>query len=140
MARNIERQDVYDYVATTLPYASFDSESEYNIDGIVDTVIASIPDLIGPMAGTAGDVSHGVNSYIDSLIEDEDAYWQTVEQHRIKDADAQVKAAVLAQLQREMAEAAAIITYAEYKAAAAERQLLKLRAEYDRTAAGTEML
>ena len=92
------------------------------------------------MIGTIGDVSHGVSSYIDSMIEDEDAYWQVVADHRINDTDSHVKAAVLAQLQRELGRAYDVIAHANAKAAAAERIAEKLRAEYDRIAAGTDLL
>lgn len=139
MARHINRNDVYDYVASTLPHASFDSDTEYNIDGIVDTVIASIPDLIGEHDAT-GAAAVNVAVLIDSMIEDEDAYWQVVADHRINDTDAHVKAAVLAQLQRELGRAYDVIAHANAKAAAAERIAEKLRAEYDRIAAGTDLL
>jgi len=79
----INRQDVYNYVASTLPYASFDSEAEYNIDGIVDIVIASIPDLIGEHY-VNGTPLGGVGGIIDSLIEDEEGYWSVVAEHQIR--------------------------------------------------------
>lgn len=139
MHHYINRQDVYDYVASTLPYASFDSRDEYNIDGIVDTVIASIPDLIGEHY-VSGTPAGGFYTMIDALIEDEDAYWQVVADHRINDTGHEIKLQVLAKLQSEMDEACAAIAHAEAKAAAAERHLLKLRAEYDRIAAGTDLL
>ena len=138
MRRYVNRDNVHDYVATTLPYASFDSHAEWDIDGIVDTVIESIPDLIGEH-DVEGIAATNIIALIDSMIEDEDAYWSVVADHRIHTSN-EIRRQVLAQLQREMDEACAVIAHAETKAAAAERHLLKLRAEYDGIAAGTDLV